>query len=138
MQREVIYEGKVIAKYIPGDNWPQNLSFYSADQDFIQVGTWRYDSGKALQAHVHKRCVREAEYTQEVIFVKNGELEADIYSEEGKLVESIRMRTGDCLILLAGGHGYRIINNDTQVLEIKNGPYFGPEKDRRRFSEQHS
>ncbi len=133
MNREVVYDGKLVAKYIPGESWGKDLSFYSADQDFIQVGTWRYDSGKYLQPHVHKVCERQIQYTQEVIFVKNGSIEAELYTDEGTIIEKIPMKAGDCLILLAGGHGYKITEDDTQVLEIKNGPYHGPEKDRRRF-----
>ena len=40
---------------------------------------------------------------------------------------------GDVVILLRGGHGYDIIEDGTQVLEIKNGPYLGAEVDRRRI-----
>ena len=37
------------------------------------------------------------------------------------------------MICLEGGHGYEILEDNTRVLEIKNGPYPGPEKDRRRL-----
>jgi hypothetical protein len=40
---------------------------------------------------------------------------------------------GDILILLQGGHGYEILEDGTQVLEVKNGPYIGADLDRRRF-----
>ena len=40
---------------------------------------------------------------------------------------------GDILILLTGGHGYEILTEGTQVLEVKNGPYVGAEADRRRL-----
>lgn len=133
--RQILDGTRLMAKYIPGDQWPENLSFYSTDDDFIQVGTWRYNSGRYLQPHVHKKCDRQIERTQEVIYVKKGEIEAEIYTDSGTLIEKLRMIEGDTLILLAGGHGYRVTQDDTQVLEIKNGPYFGAEKDRQRFSE---
>jgi hypothetical protein len=36
--------------------------------------------------------------------------------------------------LLRGGHGYEILEDGTQVLEVKNGPYLGPDVDRRRLA----
>ena len=36
-------------------------------------------------------------------------------------------------MLLRGGHGYEILEDGTQVLEVKNGPYLGPDVDRRRL-----
>ena len=32
-----------------------------------------------------------------------------------------------------GGNGYDIMEDGTQVLEVKNGPYVGAEADRKRF-----
>ena len=39
----------------------------------------------------------------------------------------------EAMALLRHGHGYEILENDTRVLEIKNGPYPGAERDRVRF-----
>ncbi len=60
-------------------------------------------------------------------------MKADIYSEKIQLVESLELRKNDALILLRGGHGFEIIDDDTQVLEVKNGPYLGADKDRERI-----
>ncbi|MDT8397317.1 MAG: hypothetical protein RQ899_01735 [Pseudomonadales bacterium] len=125
--------GQLLAIYLTGDDWPQGLAFYSDDADYVQVGTWNYERGKTLLAHRHKKALREAERTQEVIFVKQGAVKADIYDGTDILVETVQMRAGDVLILLNGGHGYHILEDDTQVLEIKNGPYPGPEADRERL-----
>ena len=57
----------------------------------------------------------------------------DIYSEEDAFVDSVELSCGDILILFFGGHGYEILENGTQVLEVKNGPYVGAEKDRKRI-----
>ena len=58
---------------------------------------------------------------------------ASIFDEEGGLVERLELGAGDTLILLNGGHGYEILEDNTQVLEVKNGPYPGAEADRRRI-----
>ena len=57
----------------------------------------------------------------------------NIYDKENNLVEEVTAYTDDILIMLAGGHGYKILEDGTKALEIKNGPYLGPDIDRKRF-----
>ena len=130
---EISADGLVLARHIPGDSWSPGLGFYSDDNDFVQVGTWGYDSGKELLAHIHKRVERTVTHTQEVLFIRNGSILAKIYKPDKTLLQEIIAKAGDVLILLHGGHSYTILENGTQVLEIKNGPYPGPEADRERF-----
>ena len=75
----------VLARYIPADTaWEGGLSFYSEDEDYIQVGTWGYDSPKELLAHTHNEVHRDVAWTQEVIFIKNGSIRAEIYDLSNK------------------------------------------------------
>ena len=111
------------------------MQVYSSDDEFIQVGSWVYDAGKELAAHVHNEVPRQVTHTQEVIFVRRGRLVAQIYSAEGALVRELTAATGDVLILLRGAHGYRILDAGTEVLEVKNGPYPGAERDRTRLTD---
>jgi len=94
---------------------------------------WGYDKGTRLQAHIHNEIKREVSITQEVIFVKSGKVVAHVFDEEEKLVTTLQLHPGDVLIVLKGGHGYEVIEDNTRVLEIKNGPYPGAEADRRRI-----
>jgi hypothetical protein len=129
------YNNKKLAVYLRGEELQKGLNFYSEDRDFIQVGIWGYDKGKLLQAHIHNYVDRVVNRTQEVIYIIRGKVKAFIYSEEAILVKELLLKEGDILILLEGGHGYEIMEDDTFVLEVKNGPYVGPEKDRRRIHE---
>jgi hypothetical protein len=135
MNREVVIEskGEKLAIYCPSSSWGKGLTFLTEDKDFIQVGIWRYDKGKKLQAHIHNEVTREITRTQEVIFVKSGKVVAHIFNEEEELAKSLELHPGDVLIVLRGGHGYDVIEDNTSVLEIKNGPYPGAEADRRRI-----
>ena len=131
--KEIIKDGKILARYISANSWKDGLSFFSKDDEFIQAGTWKYAKGKKLLAHIHSVVPRKINRTQEVIYVVKGKIEASIYDLKGKLVKKIAVNKGDFLILLNSGHGYKILNNNTQVLEIKNGPYLGPDIDRKRI-----
>jgi hypothetical protein len=124
----------VLARHIPAQAaWRDGLNFFSQDEDFIQVGIWGYGAGKQLKAHIHNEVKREVRWTQEVLFVRTGKLRANIFDTTEKKVAELEVNGGDVIILLRGGHGYDILEEGTQVLEIKNGPYVGPERDRRRL-----
>lgn len=130
-----IKEGElVLARHIPATAaWKDGLNFFSNDDDFIQVGIWGYGAGKELKAHIHNEVKREVLWTQEVLFVRNGKLRANIFDTQETKVAELEVNAGDVIILLRGGHGYDILEEGTQVLEIKNGPYVGPDRDRRRL-----
>ncbi len=109
------------------------LSFFSEDGDFIQVGMWGYDSGKHLQAHIHNVVPRQIDRTQEVICVLAGRVRCTVFDEAEEHVDDVTLDAGDVMVMLRGGHSYDILEDGTQVLEVKNGPYPGAEVDRRRF-----
>jgi uncharacterized protein YjlB len=123
----------VLAKYIPESEWKDGLQFHSNDDQFVQVGTWKYNAGKQLLSHIHNKVDRVVSRTHEVLYVKKGRLVAYIFDLDGKLIVDIELSTGDTLILLECGHGYTILEEDTQVLEVKNGTYLGADIDRRRI-----
>jgi hypothetical protein len=134
--RIVKHDGMRLAVHLKSSDLREGLNFYSEKEDFLQVGTWHYEEGKHLPPHIHNLgTTREIDRTQEVVYVIHGLVKASIFSEEGNRVATIDAKEGDVLILLAGGHGYDIMAKDTKVLEVKNGPYLGPEKDRRRLDE---
>lgn len=131
---EVFEDKNLLARYVPGNiAWNEGLSFFSNDDEFIQFGTWVYDEGRELLAHAHNRVDRTINITQEVLFVKQGSITAHIFNSKNEHVRDINVEENDLIVLLNGGHGYTISEKDTQVLEVKNGPYLGADLDRKRL-----
>jgi hypothetical protein len=129
-----MHDSIILAVVIRDSSWEKGLNFVSFEEDFQQVGFWGYDKGKKLNPHIHLTKQRSVTRTQEVLFVKQGSVRADIYTEKEELLTHVELHKGDVIILLKGGHGYEILEDDTKVLEIKNGPYLGPAEDRRVIS----
>ena len=127
--------GCLVARLIKSESlWAESgLSFWTSAEDFVQVGTWRHGEHAHLNGHVHNVFERSSFRTQEVVFVVSGSITAHLYSEEGVFIRDEAMEPGDLLICFAGGHGYTITSSDSRVLEIKNGPYYGADVDRRRL-----
>ncbi len=131
--REIAKDGIILARHIAAEDISEGLNFFSRDSEFIQVGTWNYQKGKELLAHIHNEVPRTALRTYEALYVISGSLEAAIYDLDKNVVDTFVVNTGDVLVLLESGHGYKILEDHTKVLEIKNGPYLGAEKDRQRI-----
>ena len=131
---DILNGESVIARHFRADELRNpGLSFYSEDQEGVQVGIWNYDAGKILVPHVHNSIQKLSDRTSEVLFIISGSVHADIYDDIGNILSEIQLNTGDVLVCLMGGHGYHVLEQGTQVLEVKNGPYFGPELDRHRI-----
>jgi len=127
-----IYDGDLlIAKIIHCEEWDGGLTFYSKEGDFLQVATWNYGSGKHLKAHGHKVCGRSSNRTNELIYIKSGKVKLHLFSENDIKIREAILVGGDVAIIYCGGHGYDILEDKTQVLEVKNGPYPGIEKDKK-------
>jgi len=125
--------GELLAIVLSGDAWPEGLTFVTDARAFVQVGLWHYPGGKRLAPHRHKEAPRTARRTQEVVYVKRGALRVRIYTETRKPVADVVLRAGDACVLLAGGHDYEILEDGTQVLEVKNGPFPGVDADKERW-----
>jgi len=131
--KEIKKDNVVLARLVKAKDWNDGLGFYSNDEEVIQVGTWNYDNGKKLMKHIHNEVDRVVTRTNEVLYVVSGKVKAFIYDLEENPVEELMVNAGDTLILLDCGHGYEIMEDNTKVLEVKNGPYLGADIDRRRF-----
>jgi hypothetical protein len=123
--------GKLVAVMISTTkDFKKGLNFYSDENHLLQVALWAHPEGQLLASHKHLAVPRSTSGTSEVVFVISGSVHFDIYDDQNALLSEGILVKGDLLICHAGGHGYRILDSDTQVLEIKNGPYFGLESDK--------
>lgn len=131
--REIKINDKTVAIFHKVDEWKEGLDFLTSDDTFIQAGTWWYQNGKELLAHKHLINNREANLTQETIVIVSGRLLVELYDNNDKIFYSEELGVGDIGIMLSNAHGYKILENNTKVVEVKNGPYPGAELDRVRI-----
>ena len=132
--REIIKDGKILARHIIPEDITPGLVSFTNDDEFLQVVAWgHYEKGKYLQDHWHNEFERNALRTYEAVYVVKGAIEARLFDLELVLVETLTIKQGELLILLESAHGYTILEEDTTVLEIKNGPFMGVDKDKTKF-----
>ena len=128
---EIIKDNETVLAIVHrNEDWAEGLHFATPDDFYIQAGTWCYSKGKILGAHRHIENIRTVHRTQEVTYVKRGRIRISLYSDAGVLVRDIELSEGDYAVMAAGGHGYEILEDNTQVLEVKNGPFFDVSRDK--------
>ena len=126
---EVVENDNLLALIVRHSAVPSETRFLTPFDANFQVGFIVKQSGEDVEAHSHKPLQRSLRGTAEVLFVKKGVCELDLFGPTGVLVTTRRLGTGDAVLLLDGGHGIRIIE-PTVFLEVKQGPYPGrDEKD---------
>ena len=79
-----------------------------------------------IQPHIHKKVQREIHFTQETLFIRKGKLKVDFYTDEQEFLESRILEAGDVILLIKGGHGFKVLE-DLEMFEVKQGPYSGDE-----------
>lgn len=131
--KNIIYNDELYSSIFDLNNISEGLDFLTNDESFIQVGTWKYEKGKILDAHYHNTFERKSFITQEVVLVLEGSIICNLYTKDGNFIATKEINQNQLIIQYQGIHEYEIIK-DSKILEIKNGPYFGPDKDRTRVN----
>jgi mannose-6-phosphate isomerase-like protein (cupin superfamily) len=102
------------------------IHFFTPNQFSQQLAYMSHPSGKEIEPHIHKKVQREVNYTQETLFIRKGKLQVDFYTDEQEYVESRILESGDVILLIKGGHGFKVLE-DLEMFEVKQGPYAGDE-----------
>lgn len=117
-------DGTLIAYIIRSQEMPEQTGFITPDNVKQQVGFIVYPKDGVIKRHLHLPIHRRLEGTSEVLLVRKGLLEVDLFTNEKKLIGTWELYEGDLIVLIDGGHGFRC-KEDTVLLEIKQGPYTG-------------
>ncbi len=130
---KITHNGQLISIIYRDSDWVKGLNFITPDEFFVQVGSWWYEKGKKLDSHIHKEFDRIATRTQETIYVKQGSVKVLLYTEEEEFFQDYILLQGDLAVFGYGGHGYEILEDNTQIIESKNGPFISVDKDKKKF-----
>lgn len=117
---------QLLALVVPHDFDEPGITFFTPDDLSQQLAYMRHPAGKQIAAHGHNPVPREVQYTHEVLVIKRGKLRVDFYDDDAVYLRSRILRAGDVILLVGGGHGFEILE-ETEMFEVKQGPYAGGE-----------
>lgn len=129
---EAIQSGtETIAIIIRNEFRAEGITFFTPGTFSQQLGYMNRNAGYVIEPHVHLPVRREVHLTKEVLFIRRGSVRVDFYTDEEDFLESRVLGCGDVILLIKGGHGFEMLE-DTEMIEVKQGPYAGDD-DKRRF-----
>ncbi len=111
------------------------VSFATPEHFPLQVGIHARPKGDAVSAHFHRPFPELKNLpVQEFFHIKSGKVKIELYDERENdaKVSEIIAEVGDTVILNTG-HGM-IFLEDTELVELKQGPYRGREEEKRFIS----
>ena len=129
---ENILNGRILLAIILRKDFnKEGIHFFTSDKDSQQLGYMNRPFNYVIKPHRHNLVPREVHLTQEVLFIKSGKVRVDFYSNNQEYFVSRILNSGDVILLLDGGHGFKMLA-PSEIIEVKQGPYCG-ERDKVRF-----
>jgi hypothetical protein len=123
--------GIQLAMVVKSSYASKNIDFLTLDSSSQQVAYMNRPKGEVIQAHIHEPVLRTSTGTQEVLYIRKGLIRVDFYESDRTYVSSMVLEAGDLMLLSTGGHGFEILE-DTDMIEIKQGPFYAG-SDKTRF-----
>ena len=114
--------GELQANYIPALAKCDGVKFLTTIKNDMQVGLMTRNSNSPVVAHQHLKIKRSIETTQEFLLVRKGNAEVILFDNHGNQFHKIDLSLGDSILLVAGAHAITF-TSDTELLEVKQGPY---------------
>ncbi len=124
-------DGLMLSVIIRASYKSEGIQFFTPGDFSQQLGYMNRGKGYVIPPHRHNLIERKVTLTQEVLYIKSGKVRVDFYDDAQTYLESSVLEKGDVILLAAGGHGFEMLE-DSEMIEVKQGPYCG-EEDKVRF-----
>lgn len=131
MIQQIIHNNQLLSIIIRRNFEKDGIDFFTPDDFSQQLAYMKRPKDYVIPPHVHNPVLREVQLTQEVLFIKSGKVRVDFYDDNKNYLESTILEAGDVILLAHGGHGFEMLE-ESEIIEVKQGPYAG-EMDKVRF-----
>ena len=134
MIEKIYHKKKLFALIVRGKfRNKKGVNFFTSKEDIQQFGYMKHKRGHIIKPHKHNKRQTKIIRTTEVILVLKGSLRTDFYDERKKYLFSKIIKAKDIIMLVHGGHGFKVLKN-VEMIEVKQGPY-SLKKDKIKFDE---
>ena len=132
MIEKIEWRGETLALILRDGFNKDGVNFVTAENNPLQVGVLMHPQGFKIKPHIHRTSRKIINSIQEVLHVAYGRVGVNFYDDKGEQIGSAVINMGDTILLIAGGHGFDILE-DSKIIEVKQGPYEGTEQDKKRL-----
>ena len=123
------HAGIKYAEVIRADTTVEKTRFFSPPESSFQFGLLAHEAGYQEEPHFHKEVPRTIDDLQQMFVMQRGVVDIQLYTDDGRLLEEIRLEQGDAIVLIHGVHALKVVE-DFQALSVKQGPFLGDEVDK--------
>ena len=135
MVERVEWNGELFALILRNTYEEEGVNFFTGRDNPFQLGILKHKRGTKIRPHIHKSLPKIINSVQEVLHVEYGKVKAEFYTQGGEKIESRILNPGDTVLLISGGHGFNILQN-SKIMEVKQGPYYGTEGDKKQLNKE--
>ncbi len=123
MIEKVLYKNKLFALIVRRQfRKKSGINFFTSKEATQQFGFMKHKKNHIVKPHKHNKRLTKILRTTEVILLLKGTLRVDFYNDKNKYLFSKIINEGDIIMLVYGGHGFKILK-DAEMIEVKQGPY---------------
>lgn len=136
--RRITKGGTVYALVIRQGASVHGVQFLTQETSPFQLGLMEHPKGHTIRAHSHAPQTYDVRSMSEFLYLERGKVRAILYDEEWNTLATEVLTAGDVLLLLAGGHGFEVLE-PCRMIEVKQGPFSGGKKAkiyREKYEEQ--
>lgn len=109
----------------------EGLNFITNEDCSFQVAVHNVKRGTRYKAHITNPFSNiNLLKANKIYYVAEGKVGIDLYGLNEKKIKYITLNKGDLILFINGGHGLDILEK-SKVIEIKQGPYRGQDKDKK-------
>ena len=131
MIQKVYHKDMLLSIIIRAGFEKDGIEFFTPDDFSQQLAYMKRPKDYVIPPHVHNIVQREILFTKEVLIIRKGRIRVDFYDDDKNYLESCMLGAGDVILLALGGHGFEMME-ESEIIEVKQGPYVG-ELDKVRF-----
>jgi hypothetical protein len=124
LQEERFFDskGELQAIFIPAALSFKGVKFLTEDKNDFQIGLMTRDLDSPVKNHRHSKRNRLITSTQEFLLIRKGKAELYLYNDNNTLSSFKKLDSGDSILLISGAHEITF-SEETEILEVKQGPY---------------
>lgn len=119
-------KGELVAIIVRKNFKTDGIHFFTDNDLTQQLAYMSHPKGHKIEPHYHREAKRVITATCEALFIVSGAVRVDFYDFEWNVVEHRIIKNGDVILLIAGGHGFEVIE-EAVFFEVKQGPFVASE-----------
>jgi len=118
--KEIKYSDKIYLVIGDTRHCMRGRYWWTKKEDFLQVNTWRLPIGQKIQSEVYETKIDKNNKAMEMLIVLCGRVKCEVYNEDNIKINEIIILPRELAILYRGKYIFEILDNGTNVIEVKN------------------